>query len=98
MEAQIPRDVVKQRFDRLLTEVQTISAQVCAVHTGKVMPVLAESVNDHEPSFLTGRLSNNLLVHFPGKEEMIGTIVDVKLEECRGFYYLGKQESVRTKL
>lgn len=97
MEDQVPRDVVKQRFDRLLTEVQTISAQVCSVHTGKVMPVLAESVNDHDPSLLTGRLSNNLLVHFPGKEELIGTIVDVKLEECRGFYYLGKQEAVRTK-
>ena len=92
MEDQVPQDAVKRRFDRLLTEVQTISAEVCAVHTGKVMPVLVESINDHDPSLVTGRLSNNLLVHFPGDEKLIGTIVDVKLKECKGFYYLGNRE------
>lgn len=89
---QVPADIVKNRFDRLLAEVQKISAQVCAVHTGKVMPVLVESVNDHDPSLVTGRLSNNLLVHFPGKASLTGRIVDVKLEECKGFYYLGTQQ------
>ena len=92
MEEQVPQEVVKKRFDRLLAEVQSISAQVCAVHTGKVMPVLVESVNDHDSSLVTGRLDNNLLVHFPGDKKLIGTIVDVKLEECKGFYYLGTQK------
>lgn len=89
MENQIPEDVVKDRFDRLLSEVQKISAEVCAVHAGKTMRVLVETVNDHDPALVTGRLSNNLLVHFPGTKELIGKIVDVKLEECKGFYYLG---------
>ena len=44
MEEQVPQDVVKDRFDRLLGEVQDISAQVCAVHEGTVQEVLAESV------------------------------------------------------
>lgn len=92
MEEQVPADVVKNRFDRLLTEVQNISAEVCSVHTGKVMPVLVESVNSHDDTLVTGRLSNNLLVHFPGDERLIGQIVNVKLEECKGFYYLGTQE------
>ncbi len=91
MQDQIPQDIVKRRFDRLLAEVQAISAQVCARHTGKVLPVLVESVNDHDPSLVTGRLSSNLLVHFPGDQSLIGTIVDVKLDECKGFYYLGTQ-------
>ncbi|MFR7977503.1 MAG: TRAM domain-containing protein [[Ruminococcus] torques] len=39
---------------------------------------------------MTGRLSNNLLVHFPGDESMIGTFADVSLDECKGFYYIGK--------
>ena len=39
---------------------------------------------------LTGRLSNNTIVHFPGKAEQVGTLVMVKLDECRGFYYLGR--------
>lgn len=91
MEDQIDPDIVKDRFDRLLKEVQTISAEVCSVHTGKVMPVLVESLNDHDDTLVTGRLSNNLLVHFPGGEELIGKIVDVKLDECKGFYYLGSR-------
>lgn len=91
MENQIPADVIRDRFDRLLAEIQDISAQMCARHTGKVMDVLVESVNDHDSSLVTGRLGNNLLVHFPGGPELIGTIVDVKLVESKGFYYLGRQ-------
>ena len=90
MEEQIPEDVVKDRFDRLLKEVQSISSEVCSVHTGTVQKVLVESLNDHDSTLVTGRLSNNILVHFPGNEEMIGSIVDVKLHTCKGFYYLGE--------
>ncbi|WP_461810146.1 tRNA (N6-isopentenyl adenosine(37)-C2)-methylthiotransferase MiaB [Faecalimonas sp.] len=90
MEEQIEEDVVKNRFDRLLKEVQEISAKVCSVHTGTTQEVLVESLNDHDASLVTGRLSNNILVHFPGTSELIGKIVDVKLEECKGFYYIGK--------
>lgn len=89
MEEQIAEDVVKDRFDRLLKEVQEISAEVCSVHTGTTQKVLVESLNDHDASLVTGRLSNNILVHFSGDAELIGKIVDVKLEECKGFYYIG---------
>ena len=90
MEDQVPEDVVKDRFDRLLKEVQEISAQRCAIHEGTVQTALVEAVNDHDKTLMTGRLSNNLLVHFPGDESMIGNYVDVSLDECRGFYYIGK--------
>lgn len=89
MENQIPEDVVKDRFDRLLNEVQKISAEVCSVHTGTTQSVLVESKNDHDESLVTGRMSNNLLVHFKGDESLIGKIVNVHLNECKGFYYLG---------
>ena len=90
MEDQVPDDVVKDRFDRLLKEVQQISAEVCSVHQGTIQDVLVESVNDHDPSLVTGRMSNNLLVHFPGDESMIGKIVTVYLKEAKGFYYMGE--------
>lgn len=90
MEDQIPADVVKDRFDRLLSEVQSIASEVCAVHEGKDMEVLVESVSDHDASMVTGRMSNNLLVHFKGTKEMIGTYVTAHLTECKGFYYLGE--------
>ena len=90
MEDQIPEDVVKNRFDRLLKEVQDISAEVCSVHTGTTQAVLVESMNDHDDTLVTGRMSNNLLVHFKGDESLIGKIVNVHLNECKGFYYLGE--------
>ncbi len=92
MEDQIPEDVVKDRFERLLKEVQDISAEVCSVHTGTTCPVLVESMNDHDDSLVTGRMSNNLLVHFKGDASLIGKIVRVHLTECKGFYYLGEMQ------
>ncbi|MBQ4560146.1 MAG: tRNA (N6-isopentenyl adenosine(37)-C2)-methylthiotransferase MiaB [Tyzzerella sp.] len=92
MENQIPEAVVKDRFDRLLKEVQDISAEVCSVHEETVQSVLVESINDHDDTLVTGRMSNNLLVHFKGDESLIGKIVDVKLSECKGFYYLGEMQ------
>ena len=91
MEDQVPEDVVKDRFDRLLKEVQTIAAEVCAVHEGTIQEVLVESVSDHEDHMVTGRLSNNILVHFQGDASMIGDYVNVKLDQCKGFYYIGEQ-------
>ena len=91
MEDQIPEDVIKARFDRLLNEVQTIASEVCAVHEGTTQQVLVESVSEHDSSMVTGRLSNNLLVHFAGSEELIGQLIDVHLTECKGFYYLGEK-------
>lgn len=90
MEDQISDDVVKDRFGRLLEEVQTISSKMCSRHEGTVQRVLVESCNEHDERLMTGRLSNNLLVHFPGDESMIGTFADVSLDECKGFYYIGK--------
>ena len=89
MENQVPEDVVKERFDRLLQKVQEISKRTSSRFEGQTMPVLVEQVNEQDSRLLTGRLSNNLLVHFPGTENLIGMIIDVKLEESKGFYYMG---------
>ena len=90
MENQVPDDVVKDRFDRLLKEVQTISSEKAKCYEGKVVPVLAEEMDDQKDGYVTGRMDNNSIVHFPGTEDMIGNIYNVKLKECRGFYYMGE--------
>ena len=90
MEDQIPADVVKDRFDRLLKEVQTIATDKAMALEGKVMNVLAEELNEQDASLITGRLDNNSVVHFPGNKDMIGQIYPVLLKECKGFYYLGE--------
>lgn len=90
MENQVSPEVVKDRFDRLLAVISEISAKNSGHDVGRVMDVMVEEVNDHSPNLMTGRLSNNILVHFEGCREMIGKVVKVSLEESKGFYYLGK--------
>lgn len=90
MENQVPQDVVKERFDRLLALVQEIAARKAERLTGSVQEVLVEQVNDHDETLVTGRLGNNSVVHLPGDRDMIGTIIPVRLTECRGFYYMGE--------
>ena len=91
MENQIPEDVVKDRFDRLLARVQAISAEKAIVYEGKTVDVLVEEQNQHDASLMTGRMSNNSMVHFPGDCSLIGQIIPVKLEQCKGFYYIGER-------
>jgi len=89
MEDQVPEAVMKERFDRLLIEVQRTADEACAAHTGEIQEVLVESVSEHDPAMVTGRLSNNLLVHFQGDKSLIGHFVNVRLATCKGFYFIG---------
>lgn len=90
MEGQVPESVVKDRFQRLLKEVQEIAAQKAKALTGKVEPVLVEEVNGQDNTLVTGRLSGNFVVHLPGTSDMVGKILPVKLKECKGFYFYGE--------
>ena len=89
MDNQIPEEVVKDRFDRLLARVQEIAREQSSRFEGRTMDVLVEAVNEQDSSLVTGRLANNLVVHFPGDASMIGTILPVHLDCCKGFYYIG---------
>ncbi len=91
MEDQVAEEDVKRRFDRLLKTVQEISAEKAMKLEGRTLPVLVESVNKQDEKLVTGRLENNSVVHFPGDASMIGEIFQVKLESCKGFYYLGER-------
>ncbi len=89
MEDQVEESVAAERFERLLKEVQSSSAKSAGKEEHTVQKVLVEEVNSQDATLLTGRLSNNLLVHFPGDESLIGKIVEVYLNESKGFYYMG---------
>lgn len=92
MDNQVPEDVVKERFDRLLKEVQRISGEMAERFAGTEQEVLVEEKNHQMEGCVSGRLSNNHVVHFPGDVSLIGQIVRVRLEECRGFYYMGHRQ------
>ena len=89
MPDQVPQEVIKERFARLLDLVQTIGSKQSLRDVGKTMPALVESVDPETPGRVTGRLGNNVCVHFEGDESLIGTIVNVRLDQAHGFYYIG---------
>lgn len=93
MENQVPQDIVKDRFNRLLQTINEVSHAISARYEGKTAKALVECIDDHDSSLVTGRLTNNMLVHFPGDASLIGQIIDVKLTECKGFYYMGEAEN-----
>ena len=88
MPNQVPEDVIKERFNRLLTLVQETGRARSSRFTGTIKEVLVEE-NSKDPGILTGRTEHNLLVHFPGDSSLIGSYVNVSLDTCKGFYYFG---------
>ena len=89
---QVPEEEVHAGFDRVLEAVQETARKQVARLQGRTFTALVEEVNEQDTSLVTGRLSNNTIVHFPGSADLIGQIVPVKLEECHGFYYTGHRE------
>ncbi len=81
---------IKENFDRLLKVVQETAKSRVGRLTGEVHGALVEEINEHDSSLVTGRLSNNTIVHFPGDASLIGKIVSVRLVESHGFYYTGQ--------
>ena len=90
-EDQVPEDVVKDRFDRLLSVVQRIGREKADALEGAEAEVLVEQINEQDDTMVTGRMDNNSLVHLRGNAEDIGYFVKVRLAECKGFYYIGER-------
>jgi tRNA-2-methylthio-N6-dimethylallyladenosine synthase len=88
MEDQVPEDVAHERFDRLLAVVKRTGEAASSRFQGETHDVLVEELNK-EPGYVTGRISQNIVVHVPGTKEDIGRIIPVVLDDCRGFYYFG---------
>lgn len=90
MPNQVEESVIKDRFNRLLKVVNQISNEKINEKLGETVDVLIEEKNGKLENFVSGRLSNNTVVHVPGDESLIGTIQNVKLNEAKGFYYMGE--------
>ena len=90
MPNQVSEEWVKQEFDRVLKTVQETARLTVGKYEGTCQEVLVEEINEQDSTLMSGRMSNNTLVHFPGDPSLIGTLQTVKLEECHGFYYMGQ--------
>lgn len=91
MDNQIPEEIVKDRFNRLLDVLNPIVEEIHKKQIGTIAEVLVEEVSKQNSSILTGRTENNTLVHFEGKKELIGSILPVKIIDSKTFYVIGER-------
>jgi tRNA-2-methylthio-N6-dimethylallyladenosine synthase len=88
MEAQIPKEIVDERFQRLVELGNSVALEQNRSLIGVTLNVLAEEINGDT---LSGRADNNCIVHFKGGAERIGRFTDVKITGCKTFYLTGEQ-------
>lgn len=77
---QVEEAVMKERFQRLLELQNTISKELNMPLAGQVVEVLVEGPSRSNPDVLTGRTRNNKIVNFTGGADLIGQLVQVRIE------------------
>ncbi len=87
---QVDEAVIKERFPRLLKAVNDNNN--IKRYEGLIKEVLVEDINGQDQSLVSGKTEENITVHFKGGSDLIGQFVNVRLTECKGFYYIGDME------
>ena len=84
MEDQVDEEVKNERVHRLITLSDQLAKEYASQFEGEVVEVIPEEgfIGDQEKGLLEGYTDNYLKVVFPATEEMIGKIVQVKIEKA----------------
>ena len=87
----------QQRFDRLLKLQQQISASIWQSDAGRVLDVLVEGESKQGEGQLFGRTTWNRIVNFSGSRELIGQVVEIKVDRVMRNSHLGTLVSQESK-
>lgn len=90
IEDNTPEEIIKKRFNKLLEVVNENIYIKTSEQVGKTYKVLIEQQSKTEENILSGRTTNNSLVHIKGDSDLIGKIVDVNIVDCKTFYLIGE--------
>ncbi|WP_044640156.1 tRNA (N6-isopentenyl adenosine(37)-C2)-methylthiotransferase MiaB [Risungbinella massiliensis] len=80
MQDDVPMEVKKERLQRLNDALNEISLRKNEALRGQVVEVLVEGESKKNAEVLSGRTRTNKLVHFRGSKDLIGKMVQVKIE------------------
>ena len=94
MDDDTPREVIQERFDRLVDLVQRKAFEANQAELGATVPVLVEGTSKRDDSILAGKSPKNQTVHAPvpagaDAASLVGRIVPVTIEEARTWYLSG---------
>ncbi len=92
-----PREVIQERFDRLAALVADQAHEANQAFLGGLVSVLVEGVSKRDAGVLVGQNEHNQTVHFAlpdgrSSEGLVGSIVDVRVDEARTWYLRGAVE------
>ncbi len=82
-EEQVPADVTKERFGRLIELQNGISRQINEEYMDRTVEVLTEGRSKTNIEFMTGRTDGGKIVNFPGGEGLTGELVSVRIEKIQ---------------
>ncbi len=88
--SQIPEEVMKDRFERLLELQNSISLQINNELLGKEVEVLVEGLSKNSKTTYTGRTRQNKIVNFKGSPDLVGKLVNVKIDGIQTWSLNGK--------
>lgn len=83
MDNQISDSTKNNRFQRLLSTLHPISNELNQKLRNHILEVLVEEVSKNDEAYLSGRTRTNKIVHFKGSSELIGKLVNVKIETAK---------------
>lgn len=87
---EIDREIIKDRFDRLLNIMYPIFYKKNQEYIGKTCKVLIENISKNNDKVVSGRTEEFRLVNVKGSKELIGKIVDVKINKNTSFTLEGE--------
>lgn len=90
MSDQVPDEVKHDRFQRLLDTLYPIGLESNRKLLNSIQKVLVEETSKTDDNILSGRTESNKLVHFLGNKNLIGEIVNIKINNVKTFTLEGE--------
>ncbi len=90
MEEQVPEEVIKDRFSRLLAVTDRIGLSIMEKQVGKVLEVFFEEVSKQDENVLSGRTESGLLVNTKAPKTLLGQFAPVKIIGTKTHYLIGE--------
>ncbi|MBE6068162.1 MAG: tRNA (N6-isopentenyl adenosine(37)-C2)-methylthiotransferase MiaB [Clostridium lundense] len=90
-ETQVSEEVKRERFNRLVEEVNKACAKKNKEYEGRTVKVLVEGTSKNDDEKLMGRTETSKLVNFAGNKDNIGKIVNVRITKAQTFSLLGEE-------
>lgn len=85
----VPEDVKKERNQRMLRAAERNGLRRHSAHVGATRRVLVDGLSDRAPDQVMGRTEHGLAVSLKGGAELLGRVVDVRIESASAYALAG---------